>query len=220
MVLRIAHVLDAAALDTIREALKDKGHFEDGRATAGWSARAVKDNSQTRPGARTALLAKTVEKALRENAVFAAAVRPKAFARIVFSRYETGQSYGLHVDDPLIAGLRTDVSFTLFLSDPRDYDGGALVLEEASGETEIKLNAGDAVVYPTSALHRVEEITKGVRLAAVGWVRSHIRLDSHREILFDLDLAAREVFDREGKTALFDRLAKAKSNLMRLWAED
>jgi PKHD-type hydroxylase len=161
-----------------------------------------------------------VEAALRRNDVFMAAARPKTFCRVMLSRYQRGMSYGTHTDDPLIGGSRADLSFTLFLSPPGSYEGGELVLDAVDGETAIKLDEGDLVLYPTTRLHRVLEVQSGTRLVCVGWVRSLIRLEAHREILFDMETAARAVFEREGKSGLFDQLSKVKANLTRLWAED
>lgn len=220
MLLRLTQVLEAKTLTSLREIADDASLFEDGRKTAGRAARPVKNNLQLAGGARQQTAARMVETALRANAMFLSAARPKHFARILISRCETGMGYGTHIDDPVINGQRTDLSFTLFLTPPGAYDGGELVLEGHDGETAIKLEAGDLILYPTTVLHRVEPVTRGVRLAAVGWVRSLIRLDAYREILFDLDLSAQDVFDREGKSPLYDRLSKTKSNLIRLWAED
>jgi PKHD-type hydroxylase len=149
-----------------------------------------------------------------------AAAQPKAFCRLMLSRYGQGMSYGIHVDDALIGGSRADLSFTLFLSSPADYEGGELVLDTADGETSIKLDAGDLVLYPTTCLHRVSLVRSGTRLVCVGWIRSLIRLEAHREILFELESAARTIFQREGKTDIFDKLAKIKANVARLWIED
>lgn len=129
-------------------------------------------------------------------------------------------TYGPHVDDPLMGGRRTDLSFTLFLNDPADYSGGELVIQDMLEDCSVRLAAGELILYPSSTLHRVEPVTRGTRLAVVGWVRSFVRGTAHREILFDLELALRDVFERDGKTALFDRLVKTRTNLMRMWAED
>lgn len=219
MILRISKVLDEPELGALKDFAAGQV-FEPGSRTAGWSARAVKDNQQLTSGPAATAVSRTVEAALRRNEVFVAAARPKSFCRIMLSRYEQGMSYGMHIDDPLIAGVRADLSFTLFLSAPDSYEGGELVLDTTDGETSIKLDEGDLVLYPTTFLHRVEEVRRGTRLVCVGWVRSLIRLQAHREILFDLETAARTIFEREGKSPLFDRLSRSKSNLLRLWAED
>ena len=119
-----------------------------------------------------------------------------------------------------MGGVRTDLSFTLFLSDPESYQGGALVMDDAYGERDVRLPAGELILYPSTTLHRVDPVTSGVRLAAVGWVRSFVRDSSRREVLFDLETALRSVHEAAGKTPLFDLLAKTRTNLLRMWAED
>jgi len=145
---------------------------------------------------------------------------PFVDGREMFSRYDADMHYGTHVDDALMHGMRTDVSFTLFLSEPESYDGGELVIESAAGEEAVKLSAGSLIAYPSTTLHRVTAVTRGARLAAVGWARSLIREAARRELLFDLDTAPRALFDRDGKTAEYDLLAKSTANLMRMWVED
>jgi PKHD-type hydroxylase len=138
----------------------------------------------------------------------------------MFSRYDPGMRYGAHVDDAIMHGMRADVAFTLFVSDQQSYDGGELVLDTAAGEDAIKLPAGALVAYPATSLHRVAEVTRGTRLAAVGWARSFVRDPAQRELLFDLDTARRKLFAQQGSTAEFDLLSKSLANLMRMWAED
>jgi PKHD-type hydroxylase len=195
--------------------------FADGRATAGWHARLVKDNLQAvgTDGA-VASLRQTIAARIFANPLFQLVARPKALTPLILSRYEPGMAYGSHVDDALMHGVRTDVSFTLFLSEPDACDGGALVIETSAGEEEVKLPAGSMVVYPATMLHRVEPVASGARLAAVGWARSFVRDPGRRELLFDLDTARQKLFQREGKSAEFDLLSKASANLLRMWAED
>jgi PKHD-type hydroxylase len=151
--------------------------------------------------------------------VFRSAARPRKFTRLLLSRYEAGMEYGTHVDDAIMAGARTDLSLTLFLSEPKEYEGGGLVMEEAAEARVFRLAPGDAILYPTSVLHRVEPVRRGARVAVVGWVRSWVRDPARREVLHDLDAATEAVFRRDGKSAHFDRLFKAKTNLYRMWAE-
>jgi PKHD-type hydroxylase len=124
------------------------------------------------------------------------------------------------MDDAIIDGLRADVSFTLFLSDPASYEGGELIIESVAGEDACKLDAGGLVAYPATSPHRVAAVRHGVRLAAVGWARSFIRDAAQRELLFDLDTARRRMFERNGKSADFDLVSKSFANLMRMWTED
>ncbi len=215
----IANVLTVEELALVREALA-RATFEDGRETAGFAARLVKNNRQATSDRKVETVRALVEARVRENELFAMAVRPKALASVMFSAYEPGMRYGSHVDDALMQGMRTDVSFTLFLSDPDAYDGGELVIESASGEDAVKLKAGGLVAYPSTTLHHVAEVTRGTRLAAVGWARSYVRDPAHREMLFDLDTARRQMFAREGKSAEYDLVSKSLANLLRMWVED
>ncbi|WP_134496393.1 Fe2+-dependent dioxygenase [Microvirga pakistanensis] len=218
MLITIADILSSGEAEEIRAALGAM-RFEDGRATAGWSAKLVKDNEQAREGAALTLLRERVTSAIRSNDVFDLAVRPKALTPLLFSRYTQGKHYGSHVDNPLMNGVRTDVSFTLFLADPDTYEGGELVIESVSGEEEIKLPAGHLVAYDSTSLHRVAPVTRGERLVAVGWAQSYVRESAKRELLFDLETARRNLFAQAGKTPEFDLLAKTGANLFRMWAE-
>jgi PKHD-type hydroxylase len=218
MQLVIADVLPPGDVMEIREALRH-APFEDGARTAGWNAKPVKRNEQARDSATLRLLRERLDGAIRANELFGLAVRPKALTPILFSRYGGGQEYGAHVDNPLMDGVRTDVSFTLFLADPEAYEGGALVIESASGEDEVKLPAGHMVVYPSTALHRVAPVTRGERLVAVGWAQSFVRDAEKRELLLDLETARRQLFAKSGKTPELDLLSKTAANLVRMWAE-
>lgn len=220
MILPIPNLLTPEEVARFRDRLA-AGRFLDGAATAGWHARQVKANEQLDPAdPLMATLREEVERAIRTNPVAATAARPRTFGPILFSRYGAGHRYGSHVDDALMGGMRTDVSFTLFLADPESYAGGELVLETAAGELAFKLPAGGIVLYPSTALHRVEEVTAGERIAAVGWIRSFVRDPADRELLFDLDTARQRLFQASGKTREFDLLSKCLSNLLRRWAED
>ncbi|MFN3657955.1 MAG: Fe2+-dependent dioxygenase [Pseudolabrys sp.] len=220
MQIMIANILSRDDLAAVRRALK-RARFVDGRATAGFAARRVKNNQQVDAADRSLDDIRTlVSDRILRNDVFRMAVRPKALTPLLFARYEKGKNYGSHVDDALMQGLRTDVSFTLFLSDPKSYKGGELVIESTAGEEPVKLAAGSLVAYPTTALHRVEKVTRGERLVCVGWARSFIRDAGRRELLFDLNTARRRMFAREGKSADYDLVSKSLANLMRMWAED
>lgn len=222
MILCIASVLTVEEIDQVRAGLEG-ATFIDGRATAGWHARLVKHNVQAdgrAPEVRE--LQALVGRALRRNALFELAVRPQRVQPVLFSRYETGMDYGAHVDDALMGAtdpMRSDVSATLFLSEPTDYGGGELVIDTTVGEQDFKLNAGAMVVYPSSTLHRVEPVTSGTRLAAVTWIQSLVREAARRELLFDLETARRTLFEQHGKTREFDLISKSIANLLRLWAE-
>ena len=210
-------LLTPAEVGAIRDAIQTL-EFGDGRATAGRRAREVKANDQALPSpARDAILEK-VRRALMAHPVFLAAARPQKLTPLLLSRYRVGQTYGLHVDDALMGGLRTDLSFTLFLSDPATYEGGALEIEDDFAPREVRLNAGDLILYPSTTLHRVTPVTAGERLAIVGWVQSLIRSEAQRDILFDLDQAIATLEQTGAARPATDRLTKARSNLLRLWA--
>jgi len=220
MLIMIANVLDAENVQWLRDNLAQV-RYVDGRQTAGREARLVKRNDQVdRADPLLARMQDLVTDRLLDHQLFRMAARPHLVRPPLFSRYEPGMAYGSHVDDAIMGGMRTDLSVTVFLSDPEDYDGGELVIESAAGEQDVKLAAGDAVVYPTTFLHRVAPVTKGERLAAVTWVRSLVRDAAKREMLFDLETARHSLFERLGKTPELDLLAKTQSNLLRRWAED
>lgn len=217
----VLDVLDPGQLLAVRQGLAD-APFRDGRATAGAAAERVKLNEQARgddPGVID--LARKVRLALETHPTFRSLVRPARWSSLMFSRYGPGQQYGLHADNAAMYDdggwpLRTDISFTLFLSDPETYEGGALLLRDLAGDREFRPAAGSAVLYPTGQLHRVTPVTSGVRLACVGWVQSMIRRADQRELLFDLERVRRRP-DAEDAELLLD---KTIGNLLRMWGED
>lgn len=210
-------IFDAPTLAALRAAV-DALDFEDGQATAGPLARLVKHNAQAAPSPDRDAVLKKVEKTLWTHQGFQSVARPKAVVRLLISAYAGGQSYGSHVDDALMAGGRTDVSFTIPLTPPDAYEGGALVVQDRVEERGFKPDAGQAIVYPSDTLHRVDPVTKGQRLAIVGWVTSWIRDPAQREILFDLDEAIATETTRGADQAQLLRLSKTRSNLLRMWA--
>jgi PKHD-type hydroxylase len=212
----VLNAQDLAALQGAANALE----YEDGRATAGRYARDVKSNLQAKKSPQLDAIFEKVRKALNANEIVTSVARPRKYARMLVSRYRGGMNYGTHVDDPVMNGHRTDLSFTLSLTDAAAYTGGELVMEDAMEDRAIKLSAGEMVLYPTSALHRVEPVTEGERLAVVGWITSWVRDPARREILHDLDVAARALHEVEGNTPAFDRVFKAKANLSRMWYDD
>lgn len=222
MILSIDRVLTAEELELIVTQLKD-AEFVDGKTTAGWHAKQVKNNTQLQGNnPHKQELQNIVLQALQRNRLFQAAVKPKIIRAPLFSRYEPGMYYGYHVDNALMHDanlMRSDVSLTLFLNSPDTYQGGELIIETSLGEQAFKLEAGCAIAYPSSTLHQVAPITAGIRLAAITWVQSIIRDESNREILFDLDTARQVMFEKYGKTPEFDLICKTHANLLRKWAE-
>lgn len=220
MIFKIPQVLSPEKIQTIRSLL-NQAEFVDGKLTAGWHAKLVKHNQQLEQSfPESDSLKNTIKQALNDHPLFQTAVRPKHIHSMLISRYSTGMSYGRHTDNALMQhGWRSDVSFTVFLNEPNDYDGGELVIEGSDDERSYKLAAGSALIYPSTTLHRVAPVTSGDRLVAVGWVQSLIRDAQRREILFDLEVSYRSLFAREGKSNEFDLLVKSTANLMRMWAE-
>jgi PKHD-type hydroxylase len=224
MFLTLANVLSPGTLsDTLTAA--EELTWKPGALTAGVRARAVKDNLQAD---LTTKAGKIVHEDLltdiTRHKVLRSAARPRRFSRLLLSRTEGGGHYGRHVDNALMphadSDLRTDLSFTLFLSDPAAYDGGELVIDTAAGDYSAKPGAGDLVLYPSGSIHEVRPVTRGTRLAVVGWIESRIRDAAARELLFDLDnlkssLVARLPADAPELLAL----DKSIGALLRRWAD-
>lgn len=222
MTLILQSVLDAEDLARTHEQLGAL-RWVGGKRTAGAAARAVKENLQADGGdARTQALERFVTEALRRHPLFEIAARPARLTRLMFSKYEPGMTYGAHTDDALMGPeddrLRTDLAFTIFLSAPDSYEGGALVVESALGEQAVKLDAGDAILYPCGAVHHVAPVTHGARIAAVGWVQSHVPDAAQRELLFDLSITRTRLAEAGAAREELLRLDKSISNLLRMWA--
>lgn len=190
-----------------------------GAETAGSYAKQVKNNWQLDQGQPAfADLAEIVITALQDNPLFRAAAIPLQIHSLLFSRCGIGEGYGRHVDNPFMPGGRTDLSFTLFLSDPDSYAGGALTLELPQGELAVRLPAGSAIVYPSGYLHRVQPVTAGFRYVAVGWVQSAVRSAQRRELLFELETACKALAASHGRSDPLDLLYRCHTNLLRMWA--
>jgi len=221
MLLQIPGVLNKDQLETVMREL-GQGAYEDGRASAGLIAREVKNNLQVKRDAEAAQkCAPLILEALRRNATFYSIALPHRIHGPIFNRYDVGMTYGSHVDNAIMgepAGIRSDVSATLFLSPPDSYEGGELVLQEHQSEKRIKLPAGGIVVYASTNVHRVEPVRRGTRIAAIFWIQSLVRDEPKREILYDLNeilAGLRSKLDGNEQMAL----ASIYSNLMRQWAE-
>ncbi len=225
MLVRIAGVLNAGEVAAVRSRL-DQGRWGDGRVTAGFRSAQVKSNlqlPQSDPAAQEA--ADLVLRALERNAVFISAALPHHVFPPLFNRYEPGMGFGNHIDNAVrhIPGtphrLRTDVSATLFLSQPQDYEGGELMVEDSYGAHAVKLDAGDMVLYPATSLHRVQPVTRGTREAAFFWVQSMVRDDGARTVLFDLDNAIRKLTATDADADSLLTLTGCYHNLIRRWAQ-
>lgn len=227
MLVSIPGVLHPAQLDGLRELLANAGDaWVDGRVSAGYQGSPVKFNRQIDEASDVAREAQQIVlSALERNPLFISAVLPNEVYPPMFNRYGEGMTFGAHVDGSVRIQphtgrkLRTDVSATLFLSDPADYDGGELQVQEQYGLQSIKLAAGDLVVYPATSLHQVTPVTRGERLGCFFWVQSLVRDDARRSLLFDLDNAIqrlnRTAADAEARRALVG----CYHNLMRQWSD-
>ena len=221
MIFTISDILCPEELNKIT-AILDRAEFVDGKLTAGWHAKLVKNNQQLKVGTSSTQLKHKIDSALTNNALFQTAIRPKKIHSLLFSRYQTGMSYDRHVDNALMGSTtvwRSDVSFTLFLNSPSEYQGGELIIEGMQDDHTYKLEANSAILYPSTTLHRVAPVTEGTRLVVVGWVQSFIRDAGDRELLFDLETARRTIFAKTGKTPEFDLISKSIANLLRKWSE-
>lgn len=218
MAILVDNLLDVHSVKAVLDSMTDD-LFLDGGRTAGKTARAVKKNLQADPKASSVVAAaRLVEGALRKHPLVANAAHPDKLSNIIISRYDAGMTYGSHVDNAFIQGTRTDLSFTLFLSDPADYDGGELVLQKHDGDDVIKLPQGSVYIYPSHEIHYVAPVTRGVRYAAVGWIQSRVKSDEHRTVLFDLYLALQQMADNEENKQARLQILKVRNNLMRMWA--
>ncbi len=208
-------------------AAMDAAVWEDGRSTAGAQSAMVKKNEQLPPNGDIARrLGETVIKALVANPLFVSAAIPKQIFPPLFNRYGVGQHFGVHVDNAVRgdhltgARIRTDLSVTLFLSEPDEYDGGELIVEDYYGSHRVKLPAGHLVLYPASSLHTVTPVTRGVRVASFFWLQSMIRDGHARSLIFDLDSAIQGLAGRVGRDdPEMVKLTGIYHNLIRYWAE-
>jgi len=222
MSLVLQEVLAPEDLARVRREL-EQITWTSGKRTAGAAARGVKENLQA-DGAdsRVQALEQFVVDALRRHPMFDIAARPARISRLLFSRYEPGMTYGAHTDDALMGGgddkLRTDLAFTIFLADRAAYEGGALVVQSALGDQEIALEAGDAILYPAGSIHYVAPVTRGARLAAVGWLQSYVADAAQRETLFDLSVTRARLAQAGVAREDLLPLDKSISNLLRMWA--
>ncbi len=225
MLLHIPKVLDADTLARCTALLK-QADWTDGRVTAGSQAATVKNNLQLPETSPVALqLRATVLEALSKNAQFFSAALPKRIYPPLFNRYgDQANSFGNHVDNAIrthpssAQHVRTDMSFTLFLNNPGDYEGGELIIEDGMGGRAVKLPAGDLILYPSYSVHRVEPVTRGARLACFTWLESMVRVPQQRELLYELDMSIVALRGEQGDTDTAVRLTSCYHNLMRMWA--
>jgi PKHD-type hydroxylase len=225
MMIQVPEVLAAEGLARVRALVLGAGWI-DGNATSGPQAALAKQNRQlpqTDPAAIEA--GQIILEALDRSLLFKAAALPQTVLPPLFNRYGGGEAFGAHIDNAIRAlpgggRLRTDLSATLFLSDPADYDGGELWVEDLYGAHAVKLNAGDLILYPASSVHRVEAVTRGERVAAFFWIQSLIRSDAQRALLLDMDINIQRLAQQVGQGAPeIVSLTGAYHNLLRMWSE-
>ncbi len=225
MLLHIPDVLTPAQVAECRDAL-DKAEWTDGRATAGYQSQKVKNNRQLAENHPTAVrLGDMILGVLNRNPLFMSGALPMKVVPPLFNRYENSQAYGNHIDGAIrpIGGtphrVRTDLSATLFLTAPQDYDGGELTMEDTFGAQRVKLPAGHMILYPGSSLHRVEPVTRGVRICAFFWIQSMVRDDAQRKMLFELDTAIQQLAAISPDQAPVMTVTNVYHNLLRQWAD-
>jgi PKHD-type hydroxylase len=226
MLLKIAQILDASGVARARELLA-AAPWADGRTTAGRQAAQVKNNEQLQPGSpQHRELQALVLQALEKHPLFFSATLPKRVLPPLFNRYAgASNAYGPHVDQAVryVPGgaqrVRTDISCTLFLTDPADYDGGELAIATTFGEQRVKLAAGDLVVYPGTSVHRVEPVTRGERLASFFWIESMVRTDEQRRLLYEMDMSLMALRGERGESPELVQLTGTYHNLLRMWAD-
>ncbi|MCS6765264.1 MAG: Fe2+-dependent dioxygenase [Candidatus Protistobacter heckmanni] len=227
MLLTVPQVLNPKQLAAVRHELDGAGEaWVDGRVTAGYQGAPVKFNQQIDERSDVGRgLGHLIISVLERNPRFISAALPARVYPPMFNRYSEGMTFGAHVDgsvriDPLSGmKIRTDVSATLFLTDPADYDGGELCIEDTYGTHEIKLAAGDMVLYPATSVHLVKPITRGVRVGCFFWVQSLIRDDGQRALLFDMDNAIQAFNAEEADEKARRTLIGSYHNLLRMWSE-
>jgi PKHD-type hydroxylase len=224
MLIWLPKVLDAAALGRVRQFMAES-EFVDGKATAGNLNTGLKENEELdrrTPGKRE--IDTMIIEILQKNMMFETAARPKKFTHPIYSRYRPGMHYGRHLDHPVMGKpgdrLRSDMSITIFVSEPVDYQGGELVVETEYGPKDVKLPAGDAILYPTVYYHEVKPVTKGERLAAVMWIQSLVKDVGQRNLLYELATVADWLHKQHPDSGPDKQLVKVHQNLFRLWAEN
>lgn len=224
MLLHIPEVLSKAQVVALRRTL-DAGSWLDGATTAGPLAAEAKNNLQfSTESPDYSALSQSIISALERHPLFVSAALPRRILPPMFNRYAGGNHYGNHVDNAIQADgrngerLRTDISVTVFLSEPESYDGGDLIIEDTYGSHEVKLPAGDAIIYPSSSLHRVEPVTAGQRIASFLWVESLVRDAWRRSMLFNLDMTLIKLRGQVGNTDEIVALTGHYHNLLRQWS--
>ena len=203
--------------DLIKNLNKENNLWEDGKKTAGSHASKVKNNLQLNRESEISIkLSNLIRKKILSSPLIKSFALPKMIHGIMFTKSLNNMQYGRHIDNPFMSSGRSDLSFTISLSDKSKYNGGELMIEEMNSEKEFKLNAGEIIIYPSTYLHSVKEIKYGERLVCVGWIESYVKSIEEREYLFDLDAGAKGLLAKNGRSDELDLIFKSYSNLLRL----
>ncbi len=223
MLLTVPKLLNPAQLEKIHEVLAG-AQFVDGRLTAGFAAARVKHNLEMQQDPeRIKLIIRILMASLAHNERFRFGALPHRVADPIVARYEPGMTYGDHVDDPIMGTsgprFRSDVSMTIFLNPPEAYEGGELTIRTPFGDRQVKLPAGDAVIYPSSSLHKVAEVRAGERLVALTWIQSYVRDAARRELLYELNLAREGLLKEAPGSETTGYVDRSYANLLRMWAD-
>ena len=204
----------------IKEIEKENLGWEDGKNTAGSHASKVKNNLQlNRKSDISKKLSLIVKQKILNNDLIKSFTLPKHIHGIMFTKSSKGMKYGRHIDNAYMSSGRADLSFTLFLSEKSQYEGGELLIENLTSENKFKLNKGEIIIYPSTYLHSVKEVLNGERIVCVGWIESYIKSIEEREYLFDLDAGARSLLAKHGRSDELDLIFKSYSNLLRVMGD-
>jgi len=214
-------LLNAEETDCIKKELeKENQGWENGKNTAGSHAAKVKNNLQLKRNSDISKkLSLLIKQKILNNALIKSFTLAKHIHGIMFTKSSKGMCYGRHIDNPYMSSGRADLSFTIFLSEKNQYEGGELFIENLSSESEFKLDKGEILIYPSAYLHSVKEIFNGERIVCVGWIESYIKSIEEREYLFDLDAGARGLLAKHGRSDELDIIFKSYSNLLRIMGD-
>ena len=214
-------LLNAEEINFIEKELeKENQNWEDGKNTAGSHASIVKNNLQLkRKSDVSKKLSLLVKKNMLSDDLIKSFTLPKHIHGIMFTKSAKGMGYGRHVDNAYMSSGRADLSFTIFLTEKSEYDGGELIIQNLNSESKFKLNKGEIIIYPSTYLHSVNEVLNGKRIVCVGWIESYIKSIEEREYLFDLDAGARSLLAKHGRSDELDLIFKSYSNLLRIMGD-
>ena len=213
----IHRLLEESLAEEIESKLTDQSaSWQNGKKTAGSHAATVKNNFQLdRDSQISKQLTKKIIEEITQDPLIKSFSLPKNFHGLMFAKAGPGQGYGMHVDNAYMSTGRSDLSFTIFLSDPNSYQGGELSIQTLQGSQEIKLSSGEIVIYPSTSLHGVEEVKEGERIVCVGWIESYISSNEDRNLLFGLDAGAKGILAEHGQSQQLNLIFQAYNNLLR-----